>query len=41
MKSLLPNTLMSLPAHPSGWMGQLFGKLMELTNADAYQKVLG
>jgi ubiquinone/menaquinone biosynthesis C-methylase UbiE len=34
------NKLMSLPANPSGWMGRLFGKLMELTNADAYQKAL-
>jgi ubiquinone/menaquinone biosynthesis C-methylase UbiE len=34
------NKLMSLPANPSGWMGRLFGKLMELTNADAYHKAL-
>ena len=31
---------MSLPANPSGWMGRIFGKLMELTNTDAYQKTI-
>jgi arsenite methyltransferase len=31
---------MSLPANPSGWMGRIFGKLMESTNVDAYQKTL-
>ncbi len=36
--SISPSKLMSLPANPSGWMGKLFGKLMELTNGDAYQK---
>jgi ubiquinone/menaquinone biosynthesis C-methylase UbiE len=36
----LPNKLMYLPANPSGCVGKLFGKLMELTNADAYQKAL-
>jgi ubiquinone/menaquinone biosynthesis C-methylase UbiE len=40
MQSLLPNKLMSLPANPSGLMGGIFGKLMELTNADAYKKAL-
>ena len=40
MKSRLPNKLMSLPANPSGWMGRIFGKLMELTNTDAYQKTI-
>ncbi len=34
------NKLMSLPANPSGFTGKLFGKLMEWTNADAYQKTL-
>jgi ubiquinone/menaquinone biosynthesis C-methylase UbiE len=29
-----------LPQSPSGFTGKLFGKLMEWTNADAYQKVL-
>ena len=38
--SALPNKLMSLPAHPSGSIGRLFGKLMEWTNADAYRKAL-
>jgi ubiquinone/menaquinone biosynthesis C-methylase UbiE len=40
MKSPSPNKLMSLPANPSGWMGRMFGKLMELTNTDAYQKTI-
>jgi ubiquinone/menaquinone biosynthesis C-methylase UbiE len=40
MKSPSPNKLMSLPANPSGWMGRIFGKLMESTNIDAYQKTL-
>jgi ubiquinone/menaquinone biosynthesis C-methylase UbiE len=40
MKSPSPNKLMSLPANPSGWMGRVFGKLMELTNADVYQKTI-
>jgi ubiquinone/menaquinone biosynthesis C-methylase UbiE len=40
MKSQSPNKLISLPASPSGLMGRVFGKLMELTNADAYQKAL-
>jgi hypothetical protein len=40
MKSPSPNKLMSLPANPSGWMGRIFGKLMESTNVDAYQKTL-
>jgi ubiquinone/menaquinone biosynthesis C-methylase UbiE len=40
MKLLPPNKLMSLPANPSGLMGRIFGKLMELTNADTYQKAL-
>jgi ubiquinone/menaquinone biosynthesis C-methylase UbiE len=31
---------MSLPANPSGWMGRVFGKMMELTNTDAYQKTI-
>ncbi len=29
-----------LPQSPAGFTGKLFGKLMEWTNADAYQKVL-
>ncbi len=29
-----------LPQNPSGFMGILFGKLMEFTNADAYNKAL-
>jgi hypothetical protein len=29
-----------LPQSPSGFMGILFGKLMELTNADAYHRAL-
>jgi hypothetical protein len=29
---------MKLPQSPSGFTGKLFGKLMELTNADAYNK---
>jgi ubiquinone/menaquinone biosynthesis C-methylase UbiE len=29
-----------LPQSPSGFMGILFGKLMEFTNADAYNRVL-
>lgn len=29
-----------LPQSPSGFTGRLFGKLMELTNADAYNKTL-
>jgi ubiquinone/menaquinone biosynthesis C-methylase UbiE len=29
-----------LPQSPSGLMGKLFGKVMEWTNADAYQKAL-
>lgn len=40
MKSQSLNKLMSLPAHPAGWMGKFFGKLMEFTNTDTYQKVL-
>jgi ubiquinone/menaquinone biosynthesis C-methylase UbiE len=40
MKSSSPTKLMSLPANPSGWMGKMFGRLMELTNADAYSKAL-
>jgi ubiquinone/menaquinone biosynthesis C-methylase UbiE len=40
MKSRLPNKLMSLPQSPSGWMGRVFGKLMESTNTDAYQKTI-
>ena len=31
---------MFLPANPSGWMGRIFGKLMESTNTDAYQKTI-
>jgi ubiquinone/menaquinone biosynthesis C-methylase UbiE len=31
---------MKLPQSPSGFTGKLFGKLMELTNADAYNKTL-
>jgi ubiquinone/menaquinone biosynthesis C-methylase UbiE len=31
---------MKLPQSPSGFMGKLFGKLMEWTNADAYHKAL-
>jgi ubiquinone/menaquinone biosynthesis C-methylase UbiE len=31
---------MKLPQNPSGFTGKLFGKLMEWTNADAYQKAL-
>uniref|UniRef100_UPI00286B3630 class I SAM-dependent methyltransferase n=1 Tax=Chamaesiphon sp. OTE_75_metabat_556 TaxID=2964692 RepID=UPI00286B3630 len=31
---------MKLPQSPSGFTGKIFGKLMELTNADAYQKTL-
>jgi ubiquinone/menaquinone biosynthesis C-methylase UbiE len=31
---------MKLPQSPSGFTGKLFGKLMEWTNADAYQKAL-
>ncbi len=31
---------MKLPQSPSGFTGKLFGKLMEWTNADIYQKVL-
>jgi ubiquinone/menaquinone biosynthesis C-methylase UbiE len=31
---------MKLPQSPSGFIGQLFGKLMEWTNADAYHKAL-
>ena len=40
MKSRSPNKFMSLPANPSGWMGRIFGKLMESTNTDAYQKTI-
>lgn len=40
MNYRLQNKLISLPANPSGWMGRVFGKLMELTNADAYNKAL-
>jgi SAM-dependent methyltransferase len=36
----LPTKLMTLPAQPSGWMGKLFGKVMEWTNAATYQKAL-
>jgi ubiquinone/menaquinone biosynthesis C-methylase UbiE len=38
--SVLQKKLISLPTNPSGCMGKLFGKLMELTNNDAYQKAL-
>ncbi len=38
--SMSPNKLMHLPANPSGLVGRAFGKLMELTNADAYSKTL-
>jgi ubiquinone/menaquinone biosynthesis C-methylase UbiE len=31
---------MSLPQNPSGWMGRIFGKMMESTNTDAYQKTI-
>jgi ubiquinone/menaquinone biosynthesis C-methylase UbiE len=31
---------MKLPQSPSGFTGKLFGKVMEWTNADAYQKAL-
>jgi ubiquinone/menaquinone biosynthesis C-methylase UbiE len=31
---------MKLPQSPSGFTGKLFGKLMELTNADTYTKTL-
>jgi ubiquinone/menaquinone biosynthesis C-methylase UbiE len=31
---------MRLPQNPSGFTGKLFGKLMEWTNANAYQKAL-
>jgi hypothetical protein len=31
---------MKLPQSPSGFTGKMFGKLMELTNVDAYQKTL-
>ena len=31
---------MKLPQSPSGFTGKLFGKLMELTNTDAYQKTI-
>jgi ubiquinone/menaquinone biosynthesis C-methylase UbiE len=34
------NKLMPLPENPSGFVGKLFGKLMEWTNADAYKKTL-
>jgi SAM-dependent methyltransferase len=40
MKSRSPNKLTSLPVNPSGWMGRVFGKLMESTNTDAYQKTI-
>ena len=40
MKSQLPNKLMTLPANPDGFGGRIFGKLMELTNTDAYNKTL-
>jgi ubiquinone/menaquinone biosynthesis C-methylase UbiE len=40
MKLSPSNKLMSLPANPSGLLGKIFGKLMELTNADTYQKAL-
>jgi ubiquinone/menaquinone biosynthesis C-methylase UbiE len=36
----LADKLKSLPANPSGLTGKIFGKLMEFTNADAYQKAL-
>jgi ubiquinone/menaquinone biosynthesis C-methylase UbiE len=35
-----PNRSSPLPQSPSGFRGKLFGKLMEWTNAAAYQKVL-
>lgn len=31
---------MKLPQSPSGFTGKLFGRLMELTNTDAYQKTI-
>lgn len=34
------NRLSRLPQSPSGFTGKLFGKVMEWTNADAYQKTL-
>jgi ubiquinone/menaquinone biosynthesis C-methylase UbiE len=40
MKSPSPSKLMSLPQNPSGWMGRIFGKVMESTNTDAYQKTI-
>jgi SAM-dependent methyltransferase len=35
-----PKQAMKLPQSPSGFTGKLFGKLMELTNTDAYQKTI-
>jgi ubiquinone/menaquinone biosynthesis C-methylase UbiE len=35
-----PNRSLPLPQSPSGFVGKIFGKLMELTNADAYKKAL-
>jgi ubiquinone/menaquinone biosynthesis C-methylase UbiE len=40
MKSRSPQQLMKLPQSPSGFTGKIFGKLMELTNTDAYQKTI-
>jgi ubiquinone/menaquinone biosynthesis C-methylase UbiE len=31
---------MPLPQSPSGWMGGFFGKMMESSNTDAYQKTI-
>jgi ubiquinone/menaquinone biosynthesis C-methylase UbiE len=31
---------MPLPQSPSGWMGRIFGKMMESSNIDAYQKTI-
>jgi 16S rRNA A1518/A1519 N6-dimethyltransferase RsmA/KsgA/DIM1 with predicted DNA glycosylase/AP lyase activity len=34
------NKSLPLPQSPSGFMGKLFGKLMEWTNVDAYRKAI-
>jgi ubiquinone/menaquinone biosynthesis C-methylase UbiE len=35
-----PNKPLPLPQNPSGFVGQLFGKLMEWTNGNAYKKAI-
>jgi ubiquinone/menaquinone biosynthesis C-methylase UbiE len=40
MSNAVSNRLMTLPQSPSGSLGKLFGKLMEWTNANAYNQAL-